>query len=461
MHQRKVGQDMIIKKQPSSTKKVVSHTPVQTKRVVADTKPVVPMRPKISPVIHDEYSPKKTPLVNSFEKKHNDYYVPRPSEHYESRPPARGGILWFFVGVAFIALVTIVMSLIAQATINLTINESSYSVDIPLFAYAEPMEGQIAFKTAQIVDRQSIIIPTANKEPISSNAAGIVKLFSSNTKQTVIPAGTRLISSTQKVYTTKKSVTIPAGTKENPKSAEVAIVAAAAGADFNTKMDDLKLPAFPLVVARTITEISGGVSGDQFVLSESELIAAKTSLQAIIQGTNPAAFLSNQIPKDYLLPKSLVQVSSIMYRTESVETGVSVIAERVITGNMINKKSFERFLQDQIIPESDRSFMEVVNSDMVNFELPPLTTIPSSLVDSSQITQLPIRITGTFTARAIFDESLARTKIAEQKKASARTILMSIPGVLDADIDIWPPWIGRIPTKVSSIIFKITYQKPE
>ena len=464
MSQRKVGQDMIIRKKPLNASRVVSapavRNPTQQPQVIEK---VIPKKAAPVPQIIQEEE-KYIPMAREVGKRRNDAFFKQAEEsfgNHHTRPPARGGILWIFVGVAVLVLVTTILSLISRSTIDITLDESVYPIDTPITLYTEPTTGQIAFKTAQIVDKQSIIVPTTNKQIVSATAKGAVKLFSSNPKPITIPARTLLLSTTQKSFVTQKTVTIPAGTKDFPKSVVVEITASAPGADYNIKLDDLKLPAFPSILARTTTEISGGISGDQFILTEPELTAAKTSLQSMMQGTSPAAFLANQIPENFILPETLLQISPINYRTESVETGVSVIAERTITGNMIDKKMFQDYLENQIIPEQDRSFMDVTDITKIVFTLPPLTMTPVASSEIVPNNQLFIHATGSFIARARFDQTLARTKIAQQKKNAATTILQSIPGVINAEIRMWPPWIGRIPNKVSSIIFKPNYKNPE
>ena len=464
MTQRKVGQDMIMRKKPLNNTKVLSAAPIRkiTQSTQAVQKTIPKKTARIPEIIEEE---KYIPMAREIRSRRNDAFFNQANDSFgndhSNRPPTRGGILWVFVGVAILVLITTVLSLISRSTIDVTLTESIYPIDTPITLYTEPTSGQVAFKTAQIVDKQSIIVPTTQKQTVSAVAKGTVKLFSSNPKPVIIPAGTNLLSTSQKMFITKKAVTIPAGTKDFPKSAVVEITASAPGTEYNIKLDDLKLPAFPSILARTTTEISGGISGDQFIITEPELMTAKTSIQTMMQGTNPAAFLANQIPENFILPESLLQVSTITYRTESVATGVSVIGERTITGNMIDKKMFQNYLENQIIPEQNRSFMDVIDISKINFVLPPLTMTPIASSAIAPSTQLFIHASGSFTARARFDETLARTKIAHQKKSTATAILQSIPGVIGADIRMWPPWIGRIPDKVSSIIFKTNYKNPE
>lgn len=434
---RKVGQDMVIKKKTSTPREVSLPT-----RSIPERKPLPPVRPSRT---HDvSQHPAHEPVFS-------EVFSPR---YFQEQRPARGGILWFFALGAIIGLAVTVLSLITHATIDVHVQEKTYSVDTSTNLYTEPTDGQIAFKTAKIVDKQSVFVPTINKQSASVSATGTVQLFSTATKPTAIPAGTQLISTAKKTFTTKSKIIIPAGTTKNPGSASVTITATVPGVDSNIKLDDLKLPSFPGVIAHTTTEVTGGISGDQFILNDAELTAAKATLEGRIANANPAAFLANQIPNNFIIPESLVQVSDTTYSTESGDNGVTVIAERSITGNMIDRDNFKQFLISQI-PETDQGFMNVFNDDGISFALSSATSSGSPSNDNKT---LPVHITGIFIARAGFSESDVRTKIAHVKKTDATQTIQAIPGVISAQIHMWPPWIRRIPNKVSAIEFKTIYQ---
>lgn len=444
MNQRKVGQDMVVRKKPTQPVKVLSAAKTLSNRNSVVTAKTNLQHEYRAPV------PSKKPAIYKptfNQEKFSEVFSPHSSD--APRPPARGGILWLFAGIAVVALIVMIVSIFSKATIAVTLQERVVPVDMAVTLYAEPSGGQVQFKTAKIVDTQSTLVSTTNKQTVTASASGIVRLFSTAAKPVSIPAGTQLISTNKKVFATKSKVVIPGGSINKPGSAEVTISATVPGADSNIKLDDLKLPAFPSIIARTTTEVAGGISGDQFTITEPELIAAKAKLESIMKSSNPAAFLANQIPKDFMLPESLLQISEVTYRTESVEGGVSVIAERTITGNMIDKENFRSFLINQL-PESERLFMQIYSDSDIMFSL------ASGLANTDNT--LPIQIKGQFTARAQFDESAARIAIARDKKAIANTTLRALPGVISSEITLFPPWISRIPGKVSAIIFTITYK---
>jgi hypothetical protein len=444
MTQRKVGQDMVVRKKSSQQVVVLSRAISQSREASVIKKPNLAVHSSVPKKIRQEPVYRYDDSVNETFK---EIFSPH---HPVQKPPARGGVLWLLSGIALIVLIVTITSLFTKATITLALQESVIPVDMPITLYAEPSDGQIAFKTAKITDKQATLVTTTNKQSVATAASGTVKLFSTSAKPITIPSGSQLISSEKKVFTTKSKVVIPAGSVNKPGSVEVVVSAAVAGSDSNIKLDDLKLPAFPSVIARTTSEITGGISGDQFILSEPELIAAKAKLDSIIKASNPAAFLANQIPANFMLPESLLQVSDITYKTESKNDGVSVIAERTITGNMIDKETFHQFLINQL-PESEREFMKVHSDSAISFSLTP----SSNEIDNST---LQIQAKGSFIARAQFDETTGRTAIARVKKTAANTILRELPGVVSSDLQLFPPWASRLPGKISGIIFNVTYQ---
>jgi hypothetical protein len=192
----------------------------------------------------------------------------------QQKSSVRGGSLWVVVGFAFVALVFTVFSLFRHATVHLELQKISYPIDITTTLSLEPDAAHIGFKTAHVKDRQTIIVPTTEKQVTNTVASGTVRLFSSQ-KTTTIPAGTTLVNSAQKKFITTSKIVVPAGTPTKPGSVDVVVNAATAGVDANSSLDDFTLPQFPSIVARSITEITGGNSGEQPVLSDAQLTDEK------------------------------------------------------------------------------------------------------------------------------------------------------------------------------------------
>ncbi len=169
----------------------------------------------------------------------------------------------------------------------------------------------------------------------------------------------------------------------------------------------------------------------------------KANTLLAVMAVHMAAFAAKASSGVISIPLSL---SSLMAK----HIKCSVTAERTITGNMIDRNDFQEFLINQL-PESDRGFMKVFSDANITF----LADNNSTINDS---TLLPIRIKGSFKARAEFDEVAIRASLARQKKTDAKTLLKNIPGVISAEINLFPPWARRLPEKISAFVFKTTYQ---
>jgi hypothetical protein len=461
---RKVGQDMIVKKplqsgvvrvrqtsesvktttqsEPRVTSTATSHRSNQTQSRIQKSIPTQSLKLN-NEKLSSEYS---SPIAGLDDISRNIFH------NSQQKSSVRGGSLWVVVGFAFVALVFTVFSLFRHATVHLELQKISYPIDITTTLSLEPDAAHIGFKTAHVKDRQTIIVPTTEKQVTNTVASGTVRLFSSQ-KTTTIPAGTTLVNSAQKKFITTSKIVVPAGTPTKPGSVDVVVNAATAGVDANSSLDDFTLPQFPSIVARSITEITGGNSGEQPVLSDAQLTDAKASLQTIMKNNHPATFLAHQVPEQYWIPESLVQVSDIQYYTEPVSSGVMVVAERTIIGNMIDRKSLNQFLVDTVIPESHRSYMQIVEGNTVTI------TRPQPIADNTETaTTLPVHLSGSFIAQATIDETTLRQSIARQKKTAAMTLLRSLPGVTAATIHMRPPWIGQIPDQISKISFITSYQ---
>jgi hypothetical protein len=370
-------------------------------------------------------------------------------------PPARGRMLWFFSAVALIILITTIFSLIARATIEITLRESQYTVDSNTVFYQEPSPDQIGFKTATMTDTESITVQTTNRDNSGSNAHGTVRLFSTGTHNINIPAKTQLTSTTTgKKFITISAVIITAGSVANPATIEVPISAVEPGEQSNIGRDDFTLEKFPTISARSLDDISGGSSKGKFVLTNDQLQTTQQQLIDRMKLRDPSVFLSKQIPEDFLLLNSLTQTDDFVFTQQSVENGVSVTATRVITGNMIRRDDLYRYLETVTIPESDQLFMSIVDISKIK-----VTVQPSLL---KQVTgTLSIHITGTVTARAKFDKSTLLPTVADHKKKEVKQTLINTPGIVGIHISVWPPWISRVPNRVSRINFVTTFQQTQ
>lgn len=460
---RKVGQDIIMRKKtvtqlgggdfsarrpnpvqpikkPERQPERIVHKPVYRE---PEPLPVIQkQKPDEDEIIQELFTEPSRPVVR-------DREVVR-ERFQRSLPPSRGGLMWMFAGIAVVALLVTVFSIIARSRISLVLKESRYSIDVPATLYEEPAENQIGFKTATVVDKQSTVVPTTTRDTGGSYARGTIKLFSTATTAVTIPVKTVVTGSTGKKFTIDKKITLPAGMVKKPSSADVTITATEPGDTYNIGRDDFTFEKLTTVVGHSVDDISGGSSSGNYTLSPDVLTATQQQLITQMKLRDPSVYLSKQIPGNFLLLSTLTQASDITFTSQSVNTGVEVTAQRTITGNMIEKSAVQQFLRWNGIPETEQTFMTPTDISLVQITLGNNTTAPATTTDTENKT-LAVHIAGSFTARAEFNQADILPKIVHQKKKDAKKILENTPGIIKASITMWPPWIGKIPNRASAI----------
>lgn len=421
---RKVGQDVIMKK------------PLQKTRAVQGDH-VVPREVFNHQKTH-------TPPKQSFYDLDRPH-IPMLSQ--EKKTPARGGLLWYVAGGLLFLLLILIASMLSKATLSLVLQQKDYPLNqmiVPLFT--EPAIDQVGYKTVTATDRQSIRVPTTEQRQVTTFATGTVQLANTTTATITLPVGTVLVNTGGKKFVIKSKTTIPKGTVENPGIQNVTITATEPGDDYNGGIDDFVVTGFSSLRARATTEIAGGYNGKQSVMSESELTIAKTSLIARITSVRPEMYVGNQIPEGFLLPTSLVTVSEPVFSVIPHEQDVEVVADRTVTGILLEKENLTQYLEKTVIPQSDQAFTKIIDITGVEYV--------KSVTNNSQF---GLVVGGVVTTQAFVEPDIIKKAIVQKKRKEAIAITGSLPGVIDSSIQVRPFWLFKIPLKANHIDVKIRY----
>lgn len=423
---RKVGQDVIMRK-PLNKKRVVHNDHV------------------ISREVFQHQEPKHTPRPRS------DFYdLDRPHVPIlaqEKKTPAKGGILWYFAGGLLLLFIISLASLLSRATVSLVLEQKQLPLTqlmVPL--YGEPALNQAGYKTVTATDRQTIRVPSTNQQQVTTPATGTIKIVNPTQNPITIPVGTSITSTDGKKFIIKSRIVVPKGTPEIPGTQDVLITAGEPGESYNGVRDDFTITNFPSLRARSLTETTGGFSGKKSTIDESELTIAKTALIARLTSVRPEIYLGNQIPDGFILPTTLVNVSDPVFSVVSHEQDVEVIAERTVTGVLLEKENLTQYLEQVIIPESDRAFTRITDISQVDY----LNTLGNP-------DQVRITLNGSVTTQTFIDADAIKVAIAQKKRKEAVIITGGIPGVVDSSIQMRPFWLFKIPLKANHIDIKTRY----
>jgi hypothetical protein len=249
--------------------------------------------------------------------------------------------LVIFIGIAVIA---VALSLLySKASVTITPKTAHIDINGTYTAKkagdATLTSGALAYDTISATETMTQSVAATAGPVISSKAKGTATLFNEQVTQQKIVAGTRLANADGDVYRTTETIVIPAGKPGAPGKIDAAILADAAGANYNmslSEVGDLKVvaykdtPKYTTVYGKIKTAITGGASGQKVTVAPEVLKAATATMKETIN----AKLLSQAktlTPKDSILyPNSYV----IEYETpEPVAKGADS-AEMTIKGTL-------------------------------------------------------------------------------------------------------------------------------
>lgn len=309
-----------------------------------------------------------------------------------------------------------------------------------------------AIRQSQTTD-VSVEFTATGKKEVGESATGTVRLtsdsYSALTRGINIPAGTRLTSTSGKVYLTDAAVAL--STSGNTKS--VGITAAERGSSYNGASGPMS--GAPSTVEATITggATTGGtdktatvVSQDDIAKAAQELAEKKDdSLRSKVEGSFSE---SNTVIKETYQEERSDPTPSVKVDEEA--TG-PVTLKSTITASMmaIDRSELEKFLKTSIEQEIEGMESQKIYSDgsddvkfaqFVNEETGPR-----------------VRMTANGKIGPVIDEERVKQQAAGKSYGDIQAGLESIDGVDDVDTKFWPFWVRTVPGDVGRITveFKI------
>ena len=286
------------------------------------------------------------------------------------------------------------------------------------------------------------------KKEVGEKATGTVRLssdsFSALLSGINIPAGTRLTSSSGKVYATNTAVTL----STSGASKTTGITAVESGTSFNGASGSMS--GAPAKVSATITggATSGGTDKTITVVSEEDVRAATDKLNE-----QKTTGLKEEVLK--LFDTNSVVVINDSYiehrgdATPSVAVGSEangpVTLKATVTASMmaIDKQELSGFLTKSIEKEIDGKKSQKIYSNGekdVKF---------AQFAESND--KFTVRITANGSVGPNIDESDIKDQVKGKKFGDIQQGIESIDGVNNVDVKFWPFWVSTVPNNPDRI----------
>lgn len=340
----------------------------------------------------------------------------------------------------------------AKAEVTLWPQTRAITLLEPFVAQSGAREGSgLSFTTLSVTKEGTRLFEASSKTVKEDRAAGTIRVFNAYTAspQTLI-AQTRFVSEGGKMFRTPSRLTVPGMTDRGPGFIDVKVVAAEAGEDYNIGPSNFSLPGlsgsplYTAIYAESTEPMTGGSEREVSVVSKEDIEAAKDAL--IAELTEKAAQdLLSRVPEGMAASEDSI-VEEVLEADSLVEAGAelkqfNVTASVAAIAYLFSKEDLDALAEDflagelgvteRIVPQKTKVYFEgvtVQGEGKVSLEL----GIAAEAYEYVDPTELKIRLRG-------------------KAKNEAASILSSYEAFLQADISLWPFWIGSVPGNVDKL----------
>lgn len=395
------------------------------------------------------------------QKKHSSDGRPHRARRSNLSNRSKNILVFTIAIMAMVVIVAATSLFFSKGTVIVKQRVESVNVNAPLIAKEDAKSPDLGYQVVTVVDELHTTVPGVSGAAINQKAKGTVTLYNTTGTVQKIVANTRLSNSKGLVYRTAAAVTIPAA-RTKPSlvagSADVAVVADQAGAQYDSKLTDLAgdfqivaykgTPKAATVYARAKTDIIGGLIGRQIVAdkkaSAAAEVAARQSLTASL-----AARAKALVPADHVLYDS---ASTITFSSSTVasSTSADLIVRATYTGYLLKIDALARAVAKDQIAQFPSDEYILANVESLTFKASPVT-----LATAQKTKTLSFSIAGTIQIIGRIPTERLATELAGVSIESSKEIIKHYSSIVNAHAQIFPAWMRSLPDSPSRINIQV------
>ena len=385
-------------------------------------------------------------------------------EEMYPRPRRRRSRRFLYVVLAVLAVCALfgilISTVFAGATIVAYPRVEKVSLPATLLAQPNAPIGILPYQTISVTRSASVSVPASGTKKVSRPASGVLTVsnnFSSASQRLI--ANTRFEAQDGKIYRIRDSITVPGGSTAKPGTASATVYADSAGPDYNKSAGAVFTipgfkgdPRYSKFSATAEGAISGGFTGDEPAIADSDLAAAKTALQQKLDADARAAAAAG-IPEGSLAIPGALEISFMdltqtpgANKTATLSQSASAIGIIVRQGDLagaIAKIEVDKYQGEPVL-----------FGDVSNMEISLATT------SKRQDGTITLTLKGKATLVWQFDKIALVMALLGKGKNEFQTAVRSFqPAIKKADASIRPFWHGTFPSDINKISIKVEEEK--
>jgi hypothetical protein len=207
------------------------------------------------------------------------------------------------------------------------------------------------------------------------------------------------------------------------------------------------------VYARSKTEMTGGFSGIQKVVSSGTSAQADQDMTASLKDSL-LKDISAQIPADYVLYPGSTQFNFESVTVEGSGDQTVLKKKGTATAVIFSRASLTRAIVDKVLPEATDEPIRVSNLEDLDFAYASGTAFDANTSNSASFT-----LKGDANLVWTFDENKLKSDILGLKKNSAEGVISQYGTIKEAWIETHPFWKQSIPLDPDKVTIVNTLTK--
>lgn len=365
--------------------------------------------------------------------------------------------LWIMAAACVVILIGIALVALRPTTVTVTPREQAIVFDqssqFVAYPAATAASGTLPYTVQSTTLSAFESVAGEGATHVDSKASGSITVYNNYSASSVkLVANTRFESANGLIFRTPATIVVPGKSGSAPGTVTVTVVADQAGPSYNIGAAKFTVPGLKTtpamysgIYAQSSAAMSGGFSGTQTGVSDTQRAAAVADLRAQLQ-TQAIQFASSQQGASTTAFASLAQITyQDMPDTQSGSTSVQINESATV-----NVPVFPSDLFDSTV-----AFIE--NIDTGNS---PTTLVPGdgyaaqlSSASSTDYGSDPIDFALVGNAQLVWqiDQSQLQQALAGKSQSAFQAIIASFPSIETAHARIEPFWSQTFPSNPSSI----------
>lgn len=421
-----------------------------------DIKPAAP-RKKRSPA---EVDPVKVEPPREIERK--EEMSDEVSLHVTDGRKKKSRSLFYALIVFFVIMAGGVIASILMQGAELTVypRHKEPNINATFTANREPKPDELTYEIMTLEAEGERQVTASGQEEVKSQAEGTILIYNKHQTDPIrLVTNTRFETESGLIFKIKDSAVVPGYTIDNegqiaPGVTTAEVYADEVGDQYNVGPSTFKIPGFKnypeykTVYAESVETMTGGFSGQKFIIDENELKTAKQALQMELRNSLLER-VDSELPAGFVKFDGAVTFTYVSLPSVEYGDNLATIKEKALLRiPLFPEEEFADYIAAASIPGYEGEPVRIHSYDSFKFGYTSATTSAS---DISTVNSITFKLVGKPQIIWKFDEGKLKTDLLNANKTALPSILGAYPAIEKAEAVIRPFWKSKFPTDMAHI----------